>query len=159
MERDEAIKKVPLSQEPGSELFNAWRMGEISQDDWYVFEATRALETYPSPYLPEALPAMPETLRSYCDKRVSGALPYDQELARRLGNWFVLVQRRYMSNEEKRGTVLWAIGKCEEKEITGIVAKGKKLLPAFDQVRIPDGLEIALYAKRMDAEARTKGGA
>lgn len=152
-----ALAKMPLIDQPGAELFNAWRMGEIGQEDWFVFEAARALETQPSPYQPESLPALPETLRSYCEKRILGTLPYDPELAKRLGNWFMVIQRRAMGNEEKRGTIAWAIEKCESKALTGLVNKGKALLSAFDSVSLPEGINAALEAKRVDANARTKG--
>lgn len=157
MEQVKAEKSLGFVGVYGAEIFNAWRMGEIKQEDWYVMQAAEMIEQRLPSYRPVALPDMPEGARRYCEGRISESIPYDEPLARRLGLWFYDVQRMAIRNQENYSTLLWALERVSGANLTGLIAKVKPAIAEHEVSRVPAGLEMALMVKAKDAAEKVKG--
>lgn len=155
----EALKRIPMIDSPGSEIFCAWRGGEITEADWVTMEAISMAEKRLSFYQPDRAPDMPIPVRNYCESRCAGTMPYDNTLAVRLGNWFRTIQAVIDKNQDKFEVLEWAHGKLIENGLVDLGVNVRRTMDRFHSLRQPEGLDLALATKKIDAAARSKGAA
>jgi len=152
------LKHVPLSKEPGAEIFNGWRMGEISTSDWFVMSAARMADDSVRKS-PKRYPEMPSGLRDYCQGRIERDMPYDQTMAKRLGIWFHALQGAHFENETIVQDMAWAMAKLREAKLNAHIKKCEDAITRVNQVPFPcDDARLAIETKKRDAHDRISSG-
>lgn len=150
----------PLIVSPGSELFNAYQMGEIDQPTWFDFSAMRIQERChneePMSYTP-----MPDFLKRYCHGRLDNDhLPYDRDMAVRLNNWLMGVQKAHDQNQALLDDFRWAAGRLEANpQMKHLAQKLRTTIERFSLRPFPgEDCTLVLETKKRDAIARERRG-
>lgn len=154
----ETLRKMPVTTEPGSEIFNGFRMGDLDQESWILFSALRMAEKAEEK-CPKIYPPLAQGLKHYCINRVEGMIPYDRSIAVRLGDWFQTVQRAHEDNLTHIDDLLWARDRMEKAtpKQTRLVALCTQVLDRFYKMPFPaDDMWIALQTKICDARDRDR---
>lgn len=149
------LKGAPMRQ-PGSEIWDAYRMGEITQEEWFNFsavEVSRKIENL----APAKFPPMHGPVRSYCVRRIDGSMSYDQVLAKSLGDWFWSTQRIFDANLERLNLLKWARGRLLPLGAGTPIAALERGIARIEGTLVPfEEINYALRTKQMDAVDRER---
>jgi hypothetical protein len=136
------------------DLFLAHGRGDLTIEEYYTENARltgeKTSEYVPRPYLP-----LTQSLRTYCDGRVYGSMPYDQQTAHHLGIWVQQIHKSKEMNDHDMSHLLWAIERCAKAQLKSHVDSIEAKVMEYITLQFPfDQFELAMKAKAKDASER-----
>lgn len=136
------------------DLFLSYQLGERTAEEFYT-ENARLTGEKTGQYTPKLYIPLTQSLRSYCDGRVYGNLPYDQQAARQLGVWVHQVHKAKELNDHDFSHLLWAIERCARAKLDKHVYAIEAKIGEYMSLEFPfDQFELAMKTKVKDADER-----
>lgn len=142
----------------GEDTFRAWRKGDITLENYELFNALWVAENM-GEYPVATVERLPAVLMSYAEGRLSGVGAYEASTAQRLGMWFKSTVEAMDQNSANLRVLSWVAQKLESPEaplgIREVVILRMEQFKGIEQMR-PDEIDLVLKVKAIDAYERSQ---
>lgn len=152
------LKQIPVGSGElsiGADIFRQYKRGEISEKDYYIFNAALVAHTAHEERQRVYIP-IPSGLRSYVQGRLGGC-KYDQSLSKQLGEWRYEIYQAFDHNRYILSLFEWAKEKCQAVSLSSESQALEKAIDRFESIPFPsiDYLRTC-EVQKIDSNLRTK---